>query len=210
MKKKDSNLTRERIITAAREVFSEYSYHAATLRMIGKKGGFDHPLISYYFPAKAALFESVIGGICEELLRANRNWYAAVRDLSVKDALDRYFDFLIDFNRNNPRHFRILALNLAQALSFSDIPGYLTIKDFLNRHNSNFIEQMGLGDDLVETVMFTSAINVMVINYLGSSGVYSGMISSPDRGDEYFSWVKKSLLLLFEPWLRSLLKRRKN
>ncbi|HOO73001.1 MAG TPA: TetR/AcrR family transcriptional regulator [Spirochaetota bacterium] len=210
MKKKDSNVAREKIITAAREVFSEYSYHAATLRMIGKRGGFDHPLISYYFPSKAALFESVIGGICDEVLRANRAWYAAVRELSVKDALDRYLYFLIDFSRNNPRHFRILALNLAQALSFSDIPGYLMIKDFLNRHNSNFIEQMGLGDDLAETVMFTSAINVMVINYLGSSGVYSGMISSPGCGDDYFSWVKKSLLLLFEPWLRSLLKRRKN
>ena len=55
--------TRLKILKAARKVFAQYAYHAASIRMIGKEAGIDHPLISYYFPSKANSYYAGILGI---------------------------------------------------------------------------------------------------------------------------------------------------
>ncbi|MBW1988572.1 MAG: helix-turn-helix transcriptional regulator, partial [Deltaproteobacteria bacterium] len=68
-------ISRENIIKAARRVFSEHPYSSASLRMIGREGGFEHPLIHYYFPTKAALFEAVMADIAMEIYQANVSWY---------------------------------------------------------------------------------------------------------------------------------------
>ncbi len=66
--------TRLKILKAARKVFAQYAYHAASIRMIGKEAGIDHPLISYYFPSKAKLFEAVLADIVQEWNTANQDW----------------------------------------------------------------------------------------------------------------------------------------
>ena len=48
-KKPSKKVTRLKILKAARKVFAQRAYHAASIRMIGKEAGIDHPLISYYY-----------------------------------------------------------------------------------------------------------------------------------------------------------------
>ena len=52
--------TRERIVLAAREVFSEVGYDAATFQEIAVRADLTRPAINHYFKSKRALYQKVI------------------------------------------------------------------------------------------------------------------------------------------------------
>ena len=52
--------TRERILLAAREVFSELGYDAATFQAIAIRADLTRPAINHYFPSKRALYREVV------------------------------------------------------------------------------------------------------------------------------------------------------
>ena len=52
--------TRERIIRAAREVFSELGYDAATFQAIAIRAGLTRPAINHYFASKRVLWAQVV------------------------------------------------------------------------------------------------------------------------------------------------------
>lgn len=55
----DSAVTRERILQAARKVFAEAGYEAATFQAIASEIGLTRPAINNYFPSKSALYAEV-------------------------------------------------------------------------------------------------------------------------------------------------------
>lgn len=52
--------TRGRILRAAREVFSESGYAAATFQSIAVRADLTRPAINHHFPSKAALYQAVV------------------------------------------------------------------------------------------------------------------------------------------------------
>src|SRR3981081_1733374 len=52
--------TRERIIRAAREVFSELGYDAATFQAIAVRADLTRPAINHYFKSKRVLYREVV------------------------------------------------------------------------------------------------------------------------------------------------------
>jgi AcrR family transcriptional regulator len=52
--------TREAILTAAREVFAEQGYDAASIRQIAASAGVDPALVHHYFGAKEKLFAATV------------------------------------------------------------------------------------------------------------------------------------------------------
>lgn len=52
--------TRERILQAAREVFSELGYDAATFQAIAVRSDLTRPAINHYFPSKHVLYREVV------------------------------------------------------------------------------------------------------------------------------------------------------
>lgn len=52
--------TRGRILTAAREVFSEVGYDAATFQEIAARADLTRPAINHYYPSKHALYRHVV------------------------------------------------------------------------------------------------------------------------------------------------------
>lgn len=52
--------TRERILQAAREVFSELGYDAATFQAIAVRSDLTRPAINHYFPSKRVLYREVV------------------------------------------------------------------------------------------------------------------------------------------------------
>src|SRR5690348_18145496 len=53
--------TRERIVRAAREVFSELGYDAATFQAIAIRADLTRPAINHYFASKRVLWSEEIG-----------------------------------------------------------------------------------------------------------------------------------------------------
>lgn len=73
----DSAVTRERILGAARRIFAESGYEAATFQAIAMEIGLTRPAINIYFPNKSALYGEVVNRAGNTVLEAVRAAEAA-------------------------------------------------------------------------------------------------------------------------------------
>ncbi len=68
----DAAVTRERILQAARRIFAESGYEAATFQAIAVEIGLTRPAINIYFPSKSVLYDEVMSWAGETVLEAVR------------------------------------------------------------------------------------------------------------------------------------------
>ena len=107
---------KEKILRAAKEVFSLHPYASATMRMIAREAQIDHPLIIYYFSTKAALFETVLKDLIEHHRQALPGWFIGLREMELADAVTTYLDRALGFHFKHPEMFRITLLNMTQSV----------------------------------------------------------------------------------------------
>lgn len=205
-KDKKSIRTRENIIRAARKVFSEHPYHTASMRMIGKEARIEHPLINYYFPNKAVLFETIVEDLCNEFARYTAGWLDEVaKARSIAEGLMTHIDLMIDYNTANPEAIRILALNLTQADNISLIPGYQQFPGLLEKIRELFVEKIRPAGTASEIDMFMNSFNFLAISFFGSSTCIAQMQGMDPGSSDYREWVKKTLGFIFLPRLRDII-----
>ncbi len=197
--------TRNKILEAAKRVFAEHPYSAASIRMVGNEAGIDHPLISYYFPTKADLFEAVLEEIAQTYYEANTSWFEGLGELSASRGFSLYLDRLLDFTSKHPEALRIIALNLAQPEEAAIIPGYRRIQGLFTSNAETFRKVATLRASARQIRMFTESFNTLVINYLGASAYYAGILGLTPRSPAYLKWVKETLLFLFLAPLKQLI-----
>lgn len=205
-KRNQKEATREKILEGAKKVFAEHPYSAASMRMIGSAAGVDHPLIRYYFPTKADLFEAVVQEISEAYSHANRTWFEGLETLSVSRGLSLYIDRMMDFISKHPEALRIVALNLAQPEDSEVVPGYSQMQRLVTRHTEMLRNVAARRSSTREIRMYIESFNALVINYLGAATYYAGILRMNPRGPAYRRWVKETLHLLFLPRLRQLIR----
>ncbi len=196
--------SRQRILLAAGKVFAEQPYHMATVRMVGKAGGFDHQLISYYFPTKADLFEAVVAKACNEYYEGNKRWLEALDRSPTSDDFALYLDLLLDFHFANPEPLRIMALNGPLIERLEEIPGYQHILEALEKTRATFESVIPLKEDSKKIGRFINTFNTLVINYLGAAPSQAEILGMDPNGGEYRTWVKETLLYVFTPLLKEL------
>jgi TetR/AcrR family transcriptional regulator len=197
--------TRDSILAAARRVFSRHPYKAASMRMIGREAGIEHPLINYYFPNKAALFEAVIAWIIDDLSSKIVEWNESVRTMKLKVGLRWFIGRLIEYNRTTPETLRILSLNMTQPYDFEEIPGYGLIPGFIENIRLAFSRTMGLKGSEKEVSMLIDSFNFMVIAFLGASSCTARVLRKDPMSDDYAEWVTDTLTYVFAPRMRELL-----
>lgn len=198
-------VTREKILQAALQVFAEHPYKSASMRMIGKAGGFDHPLIHYYFPTKADLFEAVVKNICEEFSRANQSWFDGLQSLRPRDGLSLYVDRLLAYHFEHPEPLRVLMLNAAQLDRLEEIPGYQHLVQFLGEIRRTLETRVPLRADGRQVEMFLNSFNSLVVYLLGAATCQAQVLGLEPKSGEYRQWVKETLEFLFLPTLEKLL-----
>ncbi|TAL34010.1 MAG: TetR/AcrR family transcriptional regulator [Spirochaetes bacterium] len=197
-------LTRERIMAAARAVFAHHPYHSASMRMIGRAGKFDHALIRYHFPTKAGLFGTLLGEVCEELVAVNRSCLEGLTGIPLDKALARYLDRFLDFHFKDPAALRIIMLNIALADRPDAIPGYRRIPEVLTRTRATFEEALPVPAPPGETARYHYAFNNLLINFLGAGSCQMIILGMKGRDEEYRAWVKETMTYLFLPPLKRL------
>lgn len=205
-KKTSAQPTRDKILEAAIKVFADYPYYAASIRMIGKAAKMDHPLINYYFPTKAELFEEVVKIITEEYYQANITWFEGLEKSSPESGLSLYIDRFFDFALKRPKTLRIIALNLVQAGESEIIPGYGRLLNFFSETAQTFIKAVPVRGTKEDIKMLTTNFNTMVVNYLGASDYYAGILGMEPQSPEYLKWVKDCLIFMILPRFKELLK----
>jgi TetR/AcrR family transcriptional regulator len=100
--------TRERILSAALDLFSELSFEGATTRDIAARAGVTQPLLNYHFSSKDELWRAAVDGMFEALagaLSARAEGLRGVDELTVARLLTREF---IYFSASHPQLHRVI------------------------------------------------------------------------------------------------------
>ena len=199
--------TREKILAAARHVFSNYPYHSATIRMIGKLAEIEHPLISYYFPNKADLFISVLKEATERQNETEKTWLEEVKSMPTNRGFSILIDHQLDFFKQYPEAYCIMALNIVQSGDSEPIPGYHLIQDSMNSTVRHFIEKVPMMVPEYEVEMFCRGFANHWINFLGASKFHASIMNLNPTSIQYLNWVKDTALYVFLPRLKMMVKR---
>ncbi len=204
-KKPAKKATRLKILKAARKIFARYAYHAASIRMIGKEAGIDHPLIAYYFPTKAELFEAVLADIVEEWDKANKGWFEGLDKMGPEAGLSLYIDRMLNYTSKHPYAAQVFLLNMVQAKDADTIPGYQAIQKFFDQSTQllKSLVPMQASDSDIEK--FMQSFNTLVMSYVGAKSYYAGILGIPANSRRYKKWVKEILMDLFLPRLKQFL-----
>ncbi len=201
---KKGDIAREKILDAARRVFSRHPYHEASLRMIAKEGGFDHPLIRYYFPSKADLFGAVVAEVVDEFYAAHFVWMKGLDLLPPGKGLALLIERIVDHHYESPNGMRIIMQNISRTEALDAIPGYPLIPQLLAVMRSNFRQKVLLSGPEAEIGQFFASLFVTIVLYLGASSTTAQFLGLDHAGPHYRAWLKSSLVFQFLPWLTRL------
>lgn len=204
VKKKD--ITRAKILTAARKVFAKESFKAASIRMIANEGGFEFGLIRYYFPNKAALFETVMKDVCDEFIDGIEKWLDGINRLKPEEGFSIYLDRFLKHHFDNPETLRIIMNNVYRAEDPDlEIPGYYYLPKALALTREAFENKISMSASQEEIFRFVDSFNAQVLMFLGASSCHANILGLKQDSDEYRRWVKDTLMYIFLPHLKRLL-----
>ncbi len=196
--------TRERIMDAAKGVFSRHPYNAASIRMIAAEGKFEHGIIRYHFPSKAKLFDAIIQEVCQDIHAYSEIWIGETTTMPPNVGLECYMDHLFAYNEEKPEYLKIIAMNLPQDDSPESIPGYSHIVDMLSsiRQSLEKVFPPATSGDLV--LRFQDSFNALALHYLGASYCQARILGLAPMSKEYKDWVKATMVALFSPLLQTI------
>ena len=103
-----ADATRDRIVAAATELFSERSFDGATTRDIAGRAGVTQPLLTYHFHSKEELWRAAVDSIFESLnttMDQRASGLRGVDEITSAKLLVREF---ITFSARNPQLHRII------------------------------------------------------------------------------------------------------
>jgi AcrR family transcriptional regulator len=103
-----AQLTRDRIVAAAVDLFSERSFDGATTREIATKAGVTQPLLNYHFRSKEELWQAAVDSLFELLNQTLDQRTAGLRGVDeITSAKLRVREF-VTFSARHPQLHRII------------------------------------------------------------------------------------------------------
>ncbi|MBN6187228.1 TetR/AcrR family transcriptional regulator [Aneurinibacillus sp. BA2021] len=121
----DQELTRERILDAARELFVTHGYRNVSMRQIGRELGYSHGSIYYHFENKAELFYALVREGFRLLDSAFR--HVMEQELAAEEKLAAIMLGLIEFGLTHQSHYEIMFL-----IKDEEVKGYLQQEPYLS------------------------------------------------------------------------------
>ncbi|MCA2241388.1 MULTISPECIES: TetR/AcrR family transcriptional regulator [Mycobacterium] len=170
--------TRQRIIQAARLVFSERGYDGATFQAIAARADLTRPAINHYFSSKRALYREVLNETNEFVIGAGIK--KAERETTLVAQLTAFISEATRANWKNPAGSAFLISGVLESQRHPDLTGtdndsVRISREFLLRVINDAIERGEIVAD-VEAKVLAEALLVLVCGV----GVYAGYVESPD------------------------------
>src|ERR1043165_9830631 len=103
-----ADVTRQRILAAALDLFSELSFDGATTREIAARAGVTQPLLNYHYSSKVELWRAAVDGLIESLTHALATRTEGLRGVDELTAARLLVREFIAFSARNPQLHRII------------------------------------------------------------------------------------------------------
>ena len=100
--------TRERILAAALDLFSERSFEGASTRSIAERAGVQQPLITYHFGTKEELWRSAVGQLFDRLAALLAARVAGLRGVDDETVARLVVTEFVHFSADHPQLHRII------------------------------------------------------------------------------------------------------
>jgi len=100
---------REDILQAAIRIFAEHGFEGAKIAEIARQAGVKHPLVSYYFADKDALWDVVIDHVWGEFGRSFVDVAAEFHGIDPKQQLRMLYRRYVLFSAQHPEIHRLVA-----------------------------------------------------------------------------------------------------
>ena len=103
-----AGVTRERILGAALELFSERSFEGASTRLIAERAGVQQPLLAYHFGSKEELWRAAVGQLFDELTSALGERIFGLRGVEDSAVAKLVVAEFVRFSATHPQLHRII------------------------------------------------------------------------------------------------------
>lgn len=196
---------RDRILKAAREIFTVYSFKEASTRMIAKQAGVEHPMIHYYFGSKENLFYEMAEELYNETLPVQASWFDGLERVSLRNSFGLFIDRMLDYTMNKPDALRVAALNAVNIGNIEEIPGYRFIIMSMAAMRRIMEEKLTLRGSNREIEMFIYCFYSLMISLVGARSCQAQILNMNPLEEKYRIWVKDASMTLFYPWFKKIL-----
>ena len=190
--------TRERILQAAREVFSELGYDAATFQAIAVRSDLTRPAINHYFPSKRALYREVVEHTNAVVVQTGIE--RARSETTLLGRLSKFFAIAVQADSKDRSAAAFLVTSVLEAqrhpeLSQDGHDPLASSREFVRWAVGAAVDTGELTADVdIDTVV------EMLVAVMWGMGFYSGYVGTHDRSEAVIAQLE--LLLankLFRP-----------
>ncbi|QUR66975.1 TetR/AcrR family transcriptional regulator [Mycobacterium spongiae] len=171
-----SDETRQRIVRAARQVFSQLGYEGATFQAIANRADLTRPAINHYFANKSALYQEVVDRTNELVIGAGIERALAATTLASRIAA--LIAVAHEVNSQHPSTAAFMATDVMESQRNTEVSSagndtVDSVRAFLTWAVNDAIERGELAADLdaaalVEEVMVVACGVVFYAGFIGS------------------------------------------
>ncbi|MEM8900202.1 MAG: TetR/AcrR family transcriptional regulator [Bacteroidota bacterium] len=156
--------SREKILSAALELFAERGFHNTPIQQIAQKAEVAKGLIYRYFDSK----EDLLVGIIHSAFKEGDDYLEEANAISdPKEKLKMMFDISFDYIKGQPHHNRLLMQLSLQLDQFPVITQMIVAKYHANMPNlENLLEELGIPDHKLEANFLIAALDGIALRYL--------------------------------------------
>ena len=168
--------TRQRIVQAARLVFSERGYDGATFQAIAARADLTRPAINHYFSSKRALYREVLHQTNTLVIGAGIR--QAERETTLMARLTAFISAAVRANSENPSVSAFLVTTVLESqrhpdLSTTENDAVRISREFLMRVVNDAIEHREVAGDIDASALVETLLVVLC-----GVGFYAGYVRS--------------------------------
>ncbi|WP_216903925.1 TetR/AcrR family transcriptional regulator [Nocardia alni] len=171
--------TRQDILHAAREVFSEVGFQGATFKEIAARANVTRPAVNHYFKDKATLYSALFDSTQDEVVGVGLTRAAAKETLAAQ--LTAFLAAAVQADSQDRTYARFIASSLLDSVRHpefheraqSQLDG---VRQFLGQAFDNAVRAGEITEDPDK-----SAVIEMLIAVMWGMGMYAGFIGSHEQ-----------------------------
>ncbi|MEM6764052.1 MAG: helix-turn-helix domain-containing protein [Bacteroidota bacterium] len=156
--------SREKILSAALELFAERGFHNTTIQQIAKKAEVAKGLIYRYFESK----EDLLIGIIKEAFKEGDDYIAEMEAIDdPQKSLEKMLDISFDYIKSQPHHNRLLMQLSLQLDQFPAITDMIVAKYHANMPLlENLLAGAGIPNPKLEANFLIAVLDGIGLRYM--------------------------------------------